>query len=52
MKFEYTDKKDLKWFQAKTLLFGRDYKIHAAGVGVLDCIPDMQGLKRLVMQIG
>ena len=49
MKFEYTYKKDLKWFQVKTILFGWVYKVHVAWVGVLDCVHDMHGLKRLVM---
>jgi hypothetical protein len=44
----YVIESDLKWWFRD---FVRAYRVHAAGAG-LDCLPDMQGLKRLVMQIG
>lgn len=37
MKFEYVDKKDLKGFQAKTLLFGRHGKGYNKKITMVVC---------------
>ena len=45
----YVVEDDLKWWSRD---FVRAYRAHVAGVGVMDSLPDLPGLKQLAGQIG